>query len=116
MDVQSRVLSVVSMMSWIIGVILLLLSGLVAYPYIVEDQFSGDLIPRLSIYWLLAGLFFISGLGVWKQKKPFNIVSFFSFLSLAAFSISTETWISWVGVIASAVLAMMLASRWYVFR
>jgi hypothetical protein len=64
----------------------------------------------------MAGLFFVSGWGVWKQKKPFNIVAFLSLVTLAAFSMSAGLWITWVGVPVSAVLAMMLVSRWYVFH
>jgi hypothetical protein len=115
MGVKSRILSVVAMMSWMVGVVFLMLAAALAYSDVIDNQLNRDLAINVAPYFVLAFLFIVAGWGTWKQKKPFNYISLLVFISAALFSVKSGLVFSIVGIPLSILLAILLVSRWHAF-
>ena len=87
-----------SILSWLWGILLLLMGASIAYPFIIQNQYPAGLIFYLSVMLFVSLSMCLAGYGIWKKKKPYNSIAITSVIILLTYSITYQTKISLVSI------------------
>jgi len=112
---KSKVLRISSILSWLWGILLILIAASIAYPFIIQNQFNLLLLIYLAIMLFVATLMCLAGYGIWKQKKPYNKISIIAVSFLLIYSIVFQTKISLMSIVLGISILIMVVAKWKAF-
>ena len=112
---KSRLLKLVSIISWLWGLVLFLTLLSIAYPFYVENQLTGGLLFFLSVMSIIAIFVCISGFGLWKQKRPFNKIAIFSFILCVIYGLFFQSLISYLTIAIGTIILISVLIKWKAF-
>jgi predicted ABC-type exoprotein transport system permease subunit len=112
---QSKLLRIASIVSWLWGLLLLVIAASIAYPFIAQNKTTGGLFLYLSVMIIVGLGMCIAGYGIWKQKRPFNIVSALVALVCVVYFIVSPVRISLIAIVVGTFILGVVSAKWKEF-